>query len=333
MVQAVLMDLCVSAPAMSRAGSIKENVMPASFAADVYCLKKTNTGTNKLEVHVLNRIGDFQSLHHYPGTALSAANAAQNFTFGLADFNRNGFLDLYCLKKANTASGMLEVHIMEGALGYSSISLSLPTPIEAADATQHFAFALADYNGDGIPDLFCLKKSNTGTGRLEVHVLNGADSYRSYLLQTPTPIYATDSEANFKFALGDYDNDGHPDIYCLKTRNTGTGFLQVHVLAGADGYQSFLFQDDTPIGSVDADDNFEFGVGDYQGNNNYDVFCMKKMATGTDSFQVHVLSRADDFRSFLLQTDTVLGQADAATNFAFYVGHTGLPGVGGAPGA
>jgi hypothetical protein len=229
---------------------------------------------------------------------------------------------------------MLEVYVMEGARGYSSISLPLPTPIEAADAAQNFAFALADYNGDGIPDLFCLKKSNTGTGKFEVHVLNGADSYRSFLLQTPTPIYASDSAANFKFALGDYDNDGHPDIYCLKTRNTGTEFLQVHVLAGADDYHSFLRQKDTPILSGDANDNFEFGVGDYQGNNNYDIFCMKKTNTGTDSFQVHVLSGADDFESFLLQTPkTALSLADAATNFAFYVGHTGLPGVGGAPGA
>jgi hypothetical protein len=45
------------------------------------------------------------------------------------------------------------------------------TPITEADAAN-FAFAVGDFNRDGIPDVYCLKRTNTGTGTLEVHVLN-----------------------------------------------------------------------------------------------------------------------------------------------------------------
>jgi hypothetical protein len=75
-----------------------------------------------------------------------------------------------------------------------------------------------------------LKRSNTGTGKLEVHVLSGASNYQSFLLQTGTPIGQADAATNFTFAVGDYDQDGRPDLLCLKRTNTGTGSLEVHVL-------------------------------------------------------------------------------------------------------
>jgi hypothetical protein len=50
--------------------------------------------------------------------------------------------------------------------------------------------------------LFCLERTNTGTGRLEVHVLSAASDYQSFLLQTGTPIGEADAAANFAFAVG-----------------------------------------------------------------------------------------------------------------------------------
>jgi hypothetical protein len=50
-----------------------------------------------------------------------------------------------------------------------------------------------------------------------------------FLLQTGTPITEADA-ANFTFAVGDYNRDGIPDVYCFKRTNTGTGTLEVHIL-------------------------------------------------------------------------------------------------------
>ena len=46
----------------------------------------------------------------------------------------------------------------------------------------NFAFAV-----DG-GDLYCIKRANTGTGALEVHILMGGDDFHSYSLHTGTPI-------------------------------------------------------------------------------------------------------------------------------------------------
>ena len=50
--------------------------------------------------------------------------------------------------------------------------LQTGTPISEADAAANFDFAVGDFDGDGRADVYCLKRSNTGTGRLEAHVLN-----------------------------------------------------------------------------------------------------------------------------------------------------------------
>jgi hypothetical protein len=134
------------------------------------------------------------------------------------------------LKRSNTGTGTLEVHVLSGASNYQSFLLQTGTPIGQADAATNFTFAVGDYDQDGRPDLFCLKRTNTGTGSLEVHILSRASNYQSFVLQTGTPIGQADAATNFTFAVGDYDQDGRPDLFCLKRTNTGTGKLEVHVL-------------------------------------------------------------------------------------------------------
>lgn len=185
----------------------------AMDSSDVYCFKKTNTDTGTLQVHVLDRRDNFQSFRSQiellTRTPISATDAAQNFVFGVAGaregnsiFNRAVFLDVYCLKTTNTGTGRLEVHILYGGDGFQSFRAQTGTLISAADAAENFAFALGDYNNDGISDLYCLKKTNTGTRKLEVHVLNGADGFQSFLVQTDTALNAADAAANFVFDVG-----------------------------------------------------------------------------------------------------------------------------------
>ncbi|HEY2235463.1 MAG TPA: VCBS repeat-containing protein [Candidatus Angelobacter sp.] len=130
--------------------------------------------------------------------------------------------------------------------------LQTGTPIGAADAAANMTFAAGDFNGDGIPDLFVFKKSNTGSGTLEVHVLDGATNYQTFLLHIATPIGQADAAVNFTFAVGDFNRDGVPDVFAFKHSNTGTGSLEVHVLSGAGNYQTFLLNTGTSISQVAA---------------------------------------------------------------------------------
>ncbi len=56
--------------------------------------------------------------------------------------------------------------------------LHVRTPIRYMDNTCKCL--LGDYNGNRIMDLFCLKK---GINKISIHVLNGADNFKTFLLQ------------------------------------------------------------------------------------------------------------------------------------------------------
>jgi hypothetical protein len=134
-------------------------------------------------------------------------------------------------KRLRSRSGLLPK-----SAGTDPFLLHTGTPFTEADAAI-FVFGVGDFNRDGIPDLYCLKVTNTGTGNLEVHILNGATNYQNFLLETGTQITQTDA-SNFNFVVGDYNRDGIRDLYCLKHSNTGTRQLEVHVLNGGAAYWS-----------------------------------------------------------------------------------------------
>jgi hypothetical protein len=251
-----------------------------SNSPNLYCLKRRDAATNKLEVHILNGADNFQTFSLHTDTALFAADAP-NCDFAVADYNGDGHPDVFCLKKINTGAGngTVEVHVLNGADNFQTFLLHAGTPLGAADCD----FALADYNRDGRPDVFGLKKNNTGTGTFEVHVLNGADNFQTFLLHTGTPLSTSDS-ANCDFAVADYNGDGHPDVFCLK-KNNRDGTFEVHVLNGADNFQTFLLHTGTPLGTSDSAENFLFKVPidtaiDLTVDPNFSVNCKSEFRAG-----------------------------------------------------
>jgi hypothetical protein len=249
---------------------------------DLFCLKKRNTSSGKLEVHILDGTRNFQSFLLQRPTPIAAAEAA-NMAFAVGDFNRDNRHDLFCMKRANSASGRLEVQILSGSSNYQTSLRQTATPITAADAAN-MVFAAGDSNGDGIADLYCIKRANTGSGRLEVHILNGATNFQTFLLQIGTPVTLADA-ANMSFAVGHFNRDGKPDLYCIRK---GASRMEVNILHGSSSYQTFALQTPTPILAADAA-NFEFAAGDLNGDGNTDLIGIKKANTGTTRLEVHVL--------------------------------------------
>lgn len=263
--------------------------------ASLIGVKKMNTGTGTLEIHILSGGSDYQQFSTQKGVPISLADGP-NF-----DFTSGKGADLFCVKKANTGTQTLEVHILSAVSGYGQFSLHTGTPITIADAAN-FAFAI-----DGAGNLLCIKRLNAASAFLEIHILTAASGYSQFSAHVVTPLTLADA-ANFKFA-------GAPngDLLCMKITNTGTGNLEVHILSAASGYTQFSLHSGTPITSPDAA-NFDFGT-DISGN----LLCIKRTATGSNSVEVHVLSAVSSYRNFLLHTGTPISQADAA-NFIFTTG-------------
>jgi len=197
---------------------------------DLFFIKRRNTGTNTIEVHVLSGASNYRTFIVHTGTALAQSEDG-NGDFLLADFDRDGIPDLFFIKRRNTASHTIEVHVLTGRSNYRQFALHTATPLAAAE-DGNGDFLLADFDRDGVPDLFFIKRRNTGTQRIEVQVLSGRTNYQNFTLHTGTVLAQAD-DANGSFQLGDFDRDGTPDLFFIKRRNTGTRSIEAHVIAKA----------------------------------------------------------------------------------------------------
>ena len=136
--------------------------------------------------------------------------------------------------------------------------------------------------------------------------------FGNFVLQARTTLHQTGD--NFEFLVGDYNNNGRLDVYCIKKNGAGNGKTEVHILNGENNFQNYLFQCQTALGETDG--NWQFCLGDYNGDGCLDLYCIFKRNTGSHSTEVHILSGKNNFQSFLLQTKTNLSETDETWKFS-----------------
>ena len=61
----------------------------------------------------------------------------------------------------------------------------------------------------------------------------------------------------------------------------------MHILNGENNFQNYLFQCQTALGETDG--NWQFCLGDYNGDGCLDLYCIFKRNTGSHSTEVHIL--------------------------------------------
>ena len=163
----------------------------------------------------------------------------------------------------------------------------------------------------GNGNIYCISKNGTGSKTTEVHILNGANNFQNFILQTKTALHETDG--NWQFLLGDYNHDGILDLYCIAKQYTGTHKTEVHVLSGKNNFQSFLLHTGTILHETDG--NWKFGLGDFNGDSHLDLYCIAKQHTGTHTTEVHILGGRSNFQEFIMHTGTCLHQTDGNWDF------------------
>lgn len=62
---------------------------------------------------------------------------------------------------------------------------------------SYWSFFAADYDGDGIADLWIIKRANTGTHSTEVHILKGPD-FQTFIQHCGTPLEETPDNIQVK---------------------------------------------------------------------------------------------------------------------------------------
>ena len=175
------------------------------------------------------------------------------------------------------------------------------------ETDNNWQFCLGDYNRDGFLDLYYIAKRNTGSHSTELHILSGKNNFKGFLLHTGTGLHETDE--NWKFCLGDYNGDGHLDLYCICKRNNNSKTTEVHVLGHNSNFKNFLLHSCTKLHETDG--NWDFGI------TGKHLCCISKRGNGTHSTEVHVLDGNNNFQNYIIQKGTNLHET--GSNFAFYV--------------
>ncbi|OAL44145.1 HET-domain-containing protein [Pyrenochaeta sp. DS3sAY3a] len=135
---------------------------------DLFAIKKSGTETETTEVHVLSGDSNFQ--HYKLQVPTCMPETSSQFDFVVTDWNRGAQSDLVAVKKSKTSGRCTEVYVLSGAATYKEFSLRAETPMFRTNGW--FEFAVADWTGNGRPDLVALRKRSMGTNAAEIHVMS-----------------------------------------------------------------------------------------------------------------------------------------------------------------
>lgn len=218
-------------------------------------------------------------------------------------------LQLVAIHHQNTTSGKAEV-VADGVDG------SWQKPQVTSEPTHPAAevsYTLADYDHDGVADLFQISHNNTASGLLEVKILSGASSFAteqaSFITSEPTRVGQTTS-----YHVADYNYDGRPDIYAVTQSGTASKHVEVKIFNGAMHYSTLFGSWVTDEPTHSADEAY-YSLGDHDGDGVMDVYQVLHFGTQSGKTEVSVLDGGDHYivRSDNWQTEDALykgGQPD-----------------------
>ncbi|MEV6598625.1 VCBS repeat-containing protein [Actinoplanes sp. NPDC051346] len=173
--------------------------------------------------------------------------------------------------------------------------------------------SVADWNGDRRPDLVVVQRSGTGSGRTELFILDGtstipnvASSFQYLLLHTATALGPTDER--HAFSMADWNGDGRLDLAVVQKSGTASGLTELRVIDGASGYQRYLLETTTLLGSTDQHQSFS--MADWNGDGRLDLVAVRKSGTASGKTEVRVLDGASSFQRYLLEAVSALGATD-----------------------
>ena len=176
---------------------------------DLFVIKKSRTGSNSTEVHILSASNNYRSFSLHTGTALH--ETGNDFDFVVAP-NR----DLIAIKKSQTGSNSTEIHILSAVSNYQSFTKHTGTALH--ETGDDFEFAVAPNR-----DIIAIKKNNTGSDSTEIHILSASSNYQKFSLHTGTALPETNNRYCFAFSA-------NGELFSIKKNDTATNSTEVSIL-------------------------------------------------------------------------------------------------------
>jgi hypothetical protein len=153
---------------------------------------------------------------------LAVDNPLDTHGIVFADFDNNGYLDIFCANNVEALSVTRALELQPNAfyLGFDEGFVEAAGKSYLAGIAHNYACGAttADVNGDGLLDLFVAKGAyRKGPDCANsLYVNNGDGTYRDIAKAAGL----ADEGNGYCCAFGDYDNDGDPDLYVGNINDT-----------------------------------------------------------------------------------------------------------------
>ena len=235
-----------------------------------------NTSNGALQVWNVPLTGAGRtSFANFP-SSLGQDMSGSRVPVGIADFNGDGQDDL--LLEENE-SGALQVWYLNGVnqIGVGNLGAGL----NVFPPTTWVLVAIADFNGDGHPDLLW---HNRTSGALQAWYMNGITriGFANLSAELNTP----DSTGWFFHGAADFNGDGHPDILAL---NNDSGALRVWYMNGVTRTGSQDFASDL---TVPTNKGWGIaGIGDYNGDGKPDLLFWESFSGALQIWYLNGINR------------------------------------------
>jgi hypothetical protein len=185
-----------------------------------------------VEVDVFTQSSVYQKQALSAPSGFVTADASNFAKWRLAEFQGDGQPDLYGIKTKNTGSGRVELHAASANSNFGSFLLHAATGFSTADAPNFADWQLNGFYFDGQSDLYGIKIKNTGSGQVEVHIASASSNFASFLLHVVTPFIVADAPNFGGWLLSEVNVSGTPNFYGVKSANTGSARVELHVAEG-----------------------------------------------------------------------------------------------------
>jgi len=164
------------------------------------------------------------------------------------------------------------------------------------------------------PDLVAVKERGTDSGFVEVHVLSGADGYRSFSMHAATPLPTAPDGRGWQFAVAGFAGSRDADLFAIRTGPSGSGRTEVHVLSAASGYRTWVAHTATALPTVN-DQQVTMLIGDAAESG--DLTAVMRYGTASGATEAHRLTRASGYQQFDLHAATALHTDPGGLSFDF----------------
>ncbi|MEM7562294.1 MAG: hypothetical protein AAF353_04485 [Pseudomonadota bacterium] len=212
---------------------------------------------------------------------------------------------------------MIEIHQIVPP-NYNQMGVQIATGIEAADFPNFVGWGIGPViaNGSKVNTLWGVKGRNTGSGRVEIHVLDPLN-WAGFLFQEPTALASGDVVHFSAYLIAPLTSNAETyTVWGVKTSNTGSGKVELHVVE-PDNWNSFILQTPTAFEPSDAPNFGSWQVHSFEGSYLYTLYGIKtKNTENQGNIEVHGV-QPGNWGEFWFQEPTSLS-GDASNAAARY---------------